>query len=60
MKEEFITLKELKSLLHIKSTNTIKKYMSKGMPYIKLGDRKLLFNKDKVIAWFGEQNNEIH
>ena len=44
-----INLKELSSKLGVHH-NTIRSYIKKGLPHIKL-ERKYLFDYDKVIEW---------
>lgn len=44
-----INLKELSSKLGVHH-NTIRGYIKKGLPHIKL-ERKYLFDYDKVIEW---------
>lgn len=55
MRVNLLTTKELAESLSV-SEKTIHDWKDNGMPYIRLGQRIIRYDFDKVIKWFKDKN----
>ena len=47
---EYMTLKELASFLRV-HPNTVRNWLLRGLPHVRVGEGSYRFNRDDVLAW---------